>query len=322
MRFLGPVVAASLLALAACSANTAAEEPAEATSDLSAEDFDTAASKLGALPYLPWTYTTDGCYARALYYSMLLAENGIPTKHVYVNAKWGAPPLYGIWSWHVAPIATKDGEDQLYVFDPALFPNRVPTVREWVAIQGYNDPSAPNYPKLSISDGTSYAQSTGETILPNVINPSASLYGEPTFEAMPKFRIGDINAACDVMHNYLEREPNATAASKFTKHKGLSEATQKLVRSMAAKDKLLGAEAQLSPRCVVPSMLDTATCGADSASVKPSRPACCVASRHWCWSNKANNGAGDCVAEGTVEDDKLCNANQWVEANPTPAVTP
>jgi len=319
MRFLGTLVASSLLALAACTATTSetTEPTVESTSDLNTEDFNTAASKLGSLPYLPWTYTTDGCYARALYYSMVLAQNGIATRHVYVNQKFGTAPLYGIWAWHVTPVATKDGENQLYAFDPALFPDRVVTLREWVAIQGYNDPTSASYPKLSIADGTSYAQSTGNTPIPDVVAPSASLFGEGTFAAMPKFNVGSINAACDVMHNYLEREPNATAASKFTKHKGLSEATLKLANSLVEKNKLEGTVAQISPRCVTPSMLDTTTCAADSATVKPARPACCVASRHWCWSDKGNNGAGDCVAEGTIEDGKECSANQWT----SPAVT-
>lgn len=318
MRLLGSVVAASLLALAACTTTTTEPETTvDSTSDLNTDDFNTAASKLNALPYLPWTYTTDGCYARALYYSMVLAQNGIATKHVYVNQRFGAPPLYGIWAWHVTPVATKDGENQLYAFDPALFPDRVVTLQEWVAIQGYADPTAANYPKLSIADGTSYAQSTGATIIPDVVAPSAQLFGEGTFAAMPKFTVGSINAACDVMHNYLEREPNATAASKFRKHKGLSEATITLANSLVEKGKLDGAVAQISQRCVVPSMLDTTTCGADSATVKPNRPACCVKSAHWCWSDKGNNGAGDCVAEGTIEDGRECSANQWV----TPAVT-
>ena len=43
---------------------------------LTAEDYDTAVRHLASLPYLPWAYTTDGCYARATYYSMLLATKG------------------------------------------------------------------------------------------------------------------------------------------------------------------------------------------------------------------------------------------------------
>jgi hypothetical protein len=316
MRLYASLAAAGLLALAACTAAPPANDDGAAAtdSDLSAVDFDTAASKLGSLPYLPWKYTTDGCYARALYYSMLLAEAGIPTKHVYVDMKPGTQPLYGIWGWHVAPIATKNGENQLYVFDPALFPDRVPTVREWVAIQGYDDPTSSDYPNLSIADGTSYAQSVGSTPLPNAVSPSAELYGEPTFAAMPKFTVGSINAACDVMHSYIELEPNSTAASKFNKHKGLADATVRLATSLQAKDKLSGAPSQISGSCTVPSQLDTTTCAADSATVKPSRPACCVASAHWCWSDNANNGAGDCVAEGTVEGQAVCTANQWVVA--------
>lgn len=318
MRVFASLAAAGLLALAACTTSTeeSADPVVDSASDLSATDFDLAASKLGALPYLPWKYTTDGCYARALYYSMLLAEAGIPTKHVYVNMKPGTQPLYGIWGWHVAPIATKNGENQLYVFDPALFPDRVPTVREWVAIQGYNDPTSASYPKLSIDDGTSYAQNTGRTPLPNAINPSAEQFGEGTFTELPQFTVGSINMACDVMHNYIEREPGSTAASKFNKHKGLADATVRLSQGLALKDKLSGTVAQISPRCTVPAQLDTSTCTADSATVKPSRPACCVASAHWCWSDKANAGAGDCLAEGTVEDGSVCTAAQWVPQAP------
>lgn len=318
MRVLACFATAGLVALAACTTTTENDVASDDASELNTQDFDLASSKLGSLPYLPWKYTTDGCYARALYYSMLLADSGIPTKHVYVNMKPGGAPLYGIWGWHVAPIATKNGENQLYVFDPALFPTRVPTVREWVAIQGYNDPSVPTYPNLSIADGTSYAQSTGNTPLPNAINPSAEQFGEGTFAAMPSFTVGSINMACDVMHNYIELEPNATAASKFTKHKGLADATVKLANNLQAKDKLSGTPAQISPRCVVPAQLDTSTCAADSATVKPNRPACCVASAHWCWSDKANAGAGDCVSEGTQEEGSICTAAQW---QPVPPVT-
>jgi hypothetical protein len=310
MRVFGIVAASALLALAACASKTT-DDSATGGSDLSTTDFNAAASKLGSLPYLPWKYTTDGCYARALYYSMTLAEQGIPTKHVYVDAKADAPALFGIWGWHVAPIATKDGENQLYVFDPALFPDRVVTVKEWVAIQGYADPTAANYPDLSIADGTSYNTNVGSTPLPDAEHPSAQLYGEPTFAAMPKFDIGSINAACDVMHSYIELEPNQTDASRFTKHQGLRDATIRLIGSLTAKDKMDGTIAQLDPSCTVPEQLDTTTCGADLVDTKPARAACCVASKHWCWSNKANNGAGDCVAEGTVEGDAVCSANQW-----------
>lgn len=314
MRLLGVVAASGLLALAACTtvaADNASDDSVAGTADLTTEDFNAASAELGSLPYLPWHYTTDGCYARALYYSMLLAEKGIPTRHVYVDAKPGTQPLYGIWGWHVAPIATKNGQDQLFVFDPALFPERVVTVQEWVAIQGYTDPSTPDYPNLSIADGTSYAQSVGSTPLPDAVHPSAALYGEPTFAAMPKFNVGSINAACDVMHSYIELEPNSSASIKFNKHKQLGEATVRLATGLQAKGKLSGTPDQISPRCTVPAQLDTTTCAADSATAKPSRPACCVASAHWCWSDKANNGAGDCVKEGTVEGEAVCTANQW-----------
>lgn len=310
MRFVS-LVGLGLLALAACATKTTNDAAGDSASDLSATDFDTAVSNLDKLPYLPWKYTEDGCYARALYYSMTLATQGIATKHVYVDAKPGAPALFGIWGWHVAPIATKDGEDQLYVFDPALSPNKVITVEQWVAIQGYTDPTAQDYPNVSIADGTSYNTNVGTTDLPDVVHPSAKLYGEPTFAAMPKFTIGSINAACDVMHNYIDLEPTTNGAQKFTKHQQLRDATTQLVTALGPKGKVDGTVDQIADYCIRADSLDTSTCGADDATVKPTRAACCVASQHWCWSDVANNGAGDCLAEGTVLDGATCTANQW-----------
>src|SRR5262245_17691682 len=85
---------------------------------LSAGDFDATVQELTALPYLPWAYTPDGCYARALYYSMLLSTKGVATNHLYVVARPGET-LASEWQWHVAPVVTKDGDpDHLYVLDP------------------------------------------------------------------------------------------------------------------------------------------------------------------------------------------------------------
>ncbi len=318
MRFVARVlVTATLvtgaLALAACSAQTTGDEPSVAAgSELNEQDFAAAEAKLSTLPYIPWGYTTDGCYARALYYSMTLAEAGIPTKHVYVYARPGTA-LYGIWGWHVAPVATKNGTDQLFVFDPALFPDRVVTVKDWVGVQGYTNPEATNYPDLYLSPGTSYLP-VREQVLEDVVTPSAATYGEPTFAAMPKFTIGNVNLACDVMHRYLDREPNVPVTAKLEKHKGLSEATVRLVRSLTAKAKLTGTEAQLNTTCTTPAQTDTSTCAADSPTVKPTRPACCLTSATWCWSDTANAGRGDCVKEGTVEGSNVCNAHQWQPA--------
>ncbi len=217
---------------------------------LSAADFDTTVQQLTALPWLPWAYTTDGCYARAEYYSMLLATKNIPSNHIYVLAKPGHP-LGGIWSWHVAPLVTKDGDpNHLYVLDPVYDQTKALTNVEWVAHQNYPDPSATNYPSLHVHPGNSYlAQYRNERPLTSPAEPNASEYKEPTFEAMPSFRMQDISQACSTMHRYIDYEPGTTSVQKAEKHTSLGRETKRLVGELATKGKISGDPTSLSRSC-------------------------------------------------------------------------
>ncbi len=82
--------------------------------------------------YLPYSYTTDGCYARSLYMSMELAAKDIPSSALYLFGDLN----YGkglSWKYHTAPILTKSSNpniDNSFIFDPSLFAEAV-TVREW-----------------------------------------------------------------------------------------------------------------------------------------------------------------------------------------------
>src|SRR6188474_1970711 len=125
-----PVLVGLLLA-AGCSSASVNEHATTLDDSLTTQDYDTTVKQLTALPWLPWGYTPDGCYARALYYSMLLATKGVPTNHLYVVARPGTS-LGGQWRWHVAPLVTKDNEpDRLYVLDPVYDQTRALTNVEW-----------------------------------------------------------------------------------------------------------------------------------------------------------------------------------------------
>lgn len=219
-------------------------------SALSQQDFDTTVKHLGSLPWLPWTYLADGCYARALYYSMLLATKDVPTNHVYVVRKAGAPPLMGIWSWHVAPLVSKDGEpNTLYVLDPAYDQERALTNVEWVAKQNYPDPAATNYPNLHVHSGNSYLkQHSVVQRLENPGEPVAEDYKEPVIEDMPAFAMRDVSAACLRMHQYIDRETTTTPDQKAEKHRSLGRETQRLVRTLDTKGKISG-EPTLTTAC-------------------------------------------------------------------------
>lgn len=242
-----PVVALLVVA-AACGRPS---EPPAATLDdaLTAEDFDATVQQLTALPWLPWGYTPDGCYARALYYSMLLATKGIPSNHLYVVARPGTS-LGGIWSWHVAPLVTKDGDpDRVFVLDPVYDQTKALTNLEWVAYQNFTDPTAATYPRLHVHAGTSYLDQFD--VQDPVVNPAApdpAAHREPTFAEMPSFAMTDVRAACSIMHQYIDIEPNRTPEQKAEKHLALGRETVSLVAALGTRGKLAGDPA-LPARC-------------------------------------------------------------------------
>jgi hypothetical protein len=241
--------ALTLITVGGCS------RPADGTVDsldsaLSEQDFDATVRHLTALPYLPWAYTPDGCYARALYYSMLLTTKGVSTNHLYVVARPGTT-LGGQWSWHVAPLVTKDGDpNHLYVLDPVYDTTKALTNLEWVAKQFHTNPALSSYPSLHVHPGTSYlAPYQPVHPLTTPAEPVASEYKEPIFGEMPSFKMLDVSNACNRMHQYIDREPGTTTAQRQEKHKALGLETQKLVRGLAEKSKLNGDAATLGASC-------------------------------------------------------------------------
>lgn len=255
MRYPCLLLVLGLQGLASCTAAPGergrADDDATEVADqaLSAADFDAAVRHLTALPYLPWSYTADGCYARALYYSMLLATKGIPTNHIYAVAQaWTT--LGGEWTWHVAPMVTRDGDgSRLYVLDPVLDGTRALTQLEWVARQGHPNPSVATFPILHVHPGNSYLDQFSirrKVELPS--QPDAPRYMEPSFEAMPPFAMTDINDACVILQRHIDSESGLTDAERTEKHTALGRETRRIVDALARRKKVAG-ELALDPRC-------------------------------------------------------------------------
>ena len=88
---------------------------------------------------IPFKYAPDGCYARATEMALIAEKKGIIAGKVYAEGKLqakldGNPNFPSVnWGWHVAPVIsvkTKDGTNEVRVFDPSLFTRPV-TVEEW-----------------------------------------------------------------------------------------------------------------------------------------------------------------------------------------------
>lgn len=218
---------------------------------LSKGDYDTTVQQLSALPYLPWAYTPDGCYARAYYYSMLLASKSIASNHLYAIAPRGQT-IGGQWGYHVAPMVSLDTDlNNLWVLDPVFNKTTAMTVAEWTAEMGYPNPSAQSYPTFRVHPGNTYNRVISQGLpLTDPANPDVERLKEPPFEALGEFDTRDVQEACLVMHRYIELEPDLTREQKDQKRELLAEQTRGMAVQLAALGKLDGRPGDLTGACV------------------------------------------------------------------------
>lgn len=200
------------------------QTPSRLDAHVSVEQADAAYRKIAAIDYLPFGYKLDGCFARALFMSMELAEDDIPSSAQF--AKGVLMPTADItWVYHVAPMLIVGSDSEPTIIDPSLF--SAPTkLRTWVEALNAFAPSQPA-PELVAIPGSVY-----DTDGPPTATEEQVIH---SFAELPRFKLSDISLACQAAHAYLVNE-NATNVT-FKKEKLQTRANQ-LVRRLHELEKL------------------------------------------------------------------------------------
>jgi hypothetical protein len=233
VRTIFPLLSILALAPVGCSA-AHGDEPVgsnEQKAVVTAEQATRAYEIARGIDYLPWGYTADGCYARALYMSMELAAERIPSSSQYIVATGGGvlDPGGGTqWSWHVAPMIKITASGTPMIIDPSLFaaPEVAHSLASWVT---RNNPTPINQYATYLIQGSHYWK----------INELVDTTPIGSFAELDPFHGADINSACGVAWNYIGREapmpsPNAMA----TKRSSLVARTRSLITSLRGVGKL------------------------------------------------------------------------------------
>lgn len=229
-------VAALLLlssAVVACQTTTDSEPvgSSESRAIVTQAQADRAFEIARGIDYLPWGYTSDGCYARALYMSMELAIERIPSSSQYIYATNGGslqPQNGPVWSWHVAPMVKVTATGTPMIIDPSLFsaPTVARSLDSWIE---RNNPTPAADRGLALIQGSHYWQ----------INQLVDSEPIATFAELDPFQGQDIESACDVAWRYLALEQPAPSAGAITnKRTQLIDRTRKLINGLIAVDKL------------------------------------------------------------------------------------
>lgn len=113
---------------------------------------------------IPWTYTEDGCYARANIIIDMLKLAGVHPKYLskqfigIPKSMRGSGPA-NAWTYHVAPkITLSDGSQ--WIIDPALDPNKAMSLTNWIDKQkrlptvGERDVLLPNWGYLTLVENS------------------------------------------------------------------------------------------------------------------------------------------------------------------------
>lgn len=184
--------------------------------------------------YLPFAYTEDGCYARALYMSMELASRRVPSSAQYLTGEL-YPSASVQWGWHVAPMVEVDGTTGRTILDPSLAPTGPIALNEW--IRRSNPRGA--Y-ELFWTLGSTY-------YLTGFYTPNAqALPVIQSFAELAPFQKSDVEHACGVMSDYLSYEGRSDESQKRALLIGR---TRSLANRLLGVGKLSGYQAQGTLRC-------------------------------------------------------------------------
>jgi hypothetical protein len=189
---------------------------------VSPEQAQQAYGIIAGVDYLPFGYKADGCYARALYMSMELAAQRIPSSAQFLEGTLQPTPAI-TWRYHVAPMVQVTGEDHRTILDPSLATGPV-SLDEWIRL---NNPAA----------DTVQFFVPGSVYVSSIDLGSPASYSAPMierFDQLPPFHESDIQSACKTAFNYLGLE-NPERPEARTK---LVDRTQTLLGALADAGKL------------------------------------------------------------------------------------
>jgi len=182
--------------------------------------------------YLPYAYTEDGCYGRALYMSMELAGRRIPTSAQYLTG-WLRPSADVEWGWHVAPMVEIDGTSQKTILDPALAPQGPVSLTRWLQL---SNPQG-SY-QLYWTLGNEYVWGAR----PNAQNAPVIR----SFAELQPFRLEDVEHACGVMYDYLANEGSGMTSGKRAL---LVRRTRTLLNRLSSVGKISGYQSSAAVSC-------------------------------------------------------------------------
>lgn len=250
--------------------------------------------------YLPYAFTEDGCYARALYMSMELATRRVPSSAQYISGTL-YPSSSVTWGWHVAPMVEIEGTTGRTVLDPALAPTGPITLAEWIR---RSNPRG-SYQLFWTLGSTYYL--TGFYTPNDQSDPVIQSFAE-----LSPFQRSDIEHACGVMSEYLSYEGRSDEAQKRALLLGR---TRSLANRLLGVGKLSGYQAQGTLRCG----------GANVPVCKEAQERC---TRNTDCCSTLCNAAGACQARPidvapTTPPSGVTDAGVRVDAGvPTPTPTP
>lgn len=184
--------------------------------------------------YLPFAYTEDGCYARALYMSAELASRRVPSSAQYLTGEL-YPSSSVSWGWHVAPMVEIEGTTGRTILDPSLAPGGPITLTEWIRRSNPRGSS-----ELFWTLGSTYYL-TGFYTPNDQAQPVIQSFAE-----LAPFQKSDLEHACGVMSEYLSYE---SLPSESQKRALLLGRTRSLANRLLGVGKLSGYQAQGSLRC-------------------------------------------------------------------------
>lgn len=224
------MIAASLVA--SCGAPPS---PSSSQSWLGAHDARAAfAAAKSAVPYLPFGYVADGCYARAYYMALEAAAVSLPVSVQYIYMPTGSLSPDGVirWRYHAATMIWVDGDDEPSIADPGLFD--APVARDvWLA--RLHPTSAPEL-KYAAGSNLKFFSAT-----PRQLGPTTPSQLVTSIDAMPDFAASDITFACNVMAGFIGSEAALSNEARKAKTAHLTARTKQLVAALDQRGLLSGA---------------------------------------------------------------------------------